>query len=392
MPPQPDGGFIQKDVMEEPKFKNLYLLHTQFAATLKTLVNTSLKNLGINRYADDALIIQWLFTLICYLFPLVMLFIIHGAFIWILAVFSGIGAALLTFSLAQTGSHSGVYKHTWFNEIQLFSAYLIGQPQYCWLIGHAYLHHYYTNVPEFDRDVSCFGLIRFYRGTAYRSWHRLQYYYAWALYAVQPLLVFFTDFYLIFRYARYTISRRSAIGAFSLLLDLLLSKSIYLAIFIWLPVYVLHFSIGMALLVLILIKMTAGIITYPIFAACHQFEGTEFLVRYHGSLDAEPLVHQLFSTRGFSHKNKWLTWLTAGINFHTEHHLFPDLPFVHYPIIVPIIEEVAHDYGFKYHYQPTYWHLLMSHYHYLKDMSHRPQVDHRYDEQFRGYYFKQKMI
>ncbi|MGN6179233.1 MAG: fatty acid desaturase family protein [Mucilaginibacter sp.] len=378
--------------MEEPQFKNLYLLHSQFAAELKTLVNGFLVHLGRKRYADGTLMAQWLFALTCYLLPLAMMFTMHSVFIWILAICSGAGAALLTFSLAQTGAHAGIYKHKWFNELQLFSAYLIGRPQYYWLIGHAYLHHYYTNVPEFDRDTSCFGLIRSYKGVIYKPWHRFQHYYAWFLYAVQPLLLFFADFYLIFRYARYMISRRNEVGSFALLLDLLLSKIIYLVAFIWLPVSVFHFSIGIMLLALALINITAGILIFPIVAGCHQFEGSEFLVRYHGKLDAEPQVHQLSATRGFSHNNKWLTWLTAGINFHTEHHLFPDLPFVHYPAVSLIIEKEAHDHGFKYHYQSTYRQLLISHYHYLKAMSHRPAVDHRYDEQFRGHYFKRRIV
>jgi linoleoyl-CoA desaturase len=385
-------GLYCKNIMKEPLFKNLYLLHTQFAAELKTSVNVFFAQSGKKWYADGILVGQWLFALICYLLPFAMLLFVHGVLIWVLAVCSGVGAALLTFSLAQTGVHDGVYKHTWLNQMQLFSAYLMGRPEYYWLIGHAYLHHYYTNVSEFDRDTLCFELIRSYKGIAYRPWHRFQHYYAWLLYIIQPLLIFFADFYLIFRYAQYTVSRRNEVGAFALLLDLLLSKSIYLAIFVWLPVYVFHFSIGMILLALVLIKMAAGILTYPIVVACHQFESSEFLERYQGNLDAEPLVHQLSATRGFSHKNKWLTWLTAGVNFHTEHHLFPNLPFVHYPAVAPIVEKAAHDQGFKYHYQPGYLQLLVSHYHYLKDMSRQPEIDHRYDEQFRGYYFKQKVI
>lgn len=378
--------------MDEPQFKNLYLLHKQFAAVLKASVNAFLAQPGKKYYTDGVLMGQWIFTLACYLLPFAMLLSAHGVFIWALAVCSGIGAAFLTFSLAQTGAHAGVYKHKWLNQLQLFSAYLMGRPQYYWVIGHAYLHHYYTNVIDFDRDASCFGLIRSYKGMPYRYWYRFQHYYAWILYAVEPLLAFFADFYLIFKYDRYAISRRSGINVFALLLDLLLAKIIYLAAFIWLPVYVFHFNTVLVLLVLALINITAGILVSPIAAACHQFEGSEFLERYHGNLDADPLAHQLFATRGFSHRARWLTWLTAGINFHTEHHLFPDLPFVHYPAIASIAEKAAHDHGLKYHYQPGYRQLLVSHYHYLKDMSRRPEADHRYDEQFRGHYFKQKMI
>lgn len=376
--------------MEEPRFRNLYLYHTQFATEIKEAVGKYLVQPGIKRYADGALTRQWLFAITCYLLPFALL--LTGTQIWLLAIISGIGSAFLMFSLAQSGAHPGIFRHKWLNHLQLLSAHLLGRSQYYWTIGHTYLHHNYTNVTEFDQGTICFGLIRPYTGAPYGPWHRFQQYYAWLVYALQPLIGFFADFYFIFLYDHYNLPRRKGLHFFDLVNDLLLSKIIYLAIFIGMPIYVAHFSMGITLLIVLIINATGGILTYSTAAACHQFEGSEFLERYHGVLDAEPMTHQLFATRGFAHGNKLLTWLTAGVNFHTEHHLFPELPFMHYPAIAILTEKTAHDHGFKYHYQPTYRQLLLSHYHYLKEMGRKPETDHRYDEQFRGHYFRQKVI
>jgi len=391
--PATGQGLNCKIIMKEPQFRNLYLHHTQFAAELNAAVNAHLALHGMKRYADAALTGQWLFALACYLLPFTLLLIYaHSSAVWLLAICSGAGVALLSFSLAQSGAHYGVFKHKWLNSLQLFSSYLMGKPQYYWIIGHAYLHHHYTNVPEFDHENACFGLLRCSKNTCYRPWHRFQRYYAWLLYALHPVIGFFADFYLIFSYKRYDLPGRKDGHLADRLIDMLLSKSIYIAVFIWLPVHFFHFTAGMVLLIVLLINAVGGILTVPMAAGCHEFEGSEFLKCYYGVLDAEPMVHQLFATCGFSHGNKFLTWLIAGANFHTEHHLFPELPFVQYPAIARITEKTAHACGFKYHYQPSYVNLIRAHYAYLKSMGRRPEVDHRYDEQFRGHYFKHKTV
>ncbi|WP_409456360.1 fatty acid desaturase [Sphingobacterium sp.] len=45
------------------------------------------------------------------------------------------------------------------------------------------------------------------------------------------------------------------------------------------------------------------------------------------------MVYQLQSTAYFYNKNKLLTWLLGGLNFQFEHHLFPRISRIHYPVV-----------------------------------------------------------
>jgi linoleoyl-CoA desaturase len=49
------------------------------------------------------------------------------------------------------------------------------------------------------------------------------------------------------------------------------------------------------------------------------------------------LLTQICNSGNFSNKNLLWTYLFGGINYQIEHHLFPNMSYVHYPIIAPII-------------------------------------------------------
>jgi len=76
----------------------------------------------------------------------------------------------------------------------------------------------------------------------------------------------------------------------------------------------------------------------------------------------------MLTTSNFARNNKVLCWYVAGLNFQIEHHLFPQVCSVHYPVISDIVKEIAARHGVPYNDHPTFFKSLGSHYRMLKKL------------------------
>jgi linoleoyl-CoA desaturase len=71
------------------------------------------------------------------------------------------------------------------------------------------------------------------------------------------------------------------------------------------------------------------------------------------------------------------TWYAGGLNFQTEHHLFPDVPHTAYPVIAPIVRETCREFDIPYQVQPTLRAALRSHYRHVRDLGRPDLADGR---------------
>jgi linoleoyl-CoA desaturase len=78
------------------------------------------------------------------------------------------------------------------------------------------------------------------------------------------------------------------------------------------------------------------------------------------------------TTCNFGIKNKILTWLTGGLNFQIEHHLFPDVCSIHYPQISKMVSNTAEKYRLPYFVYPTFSAAVKSHFKMLKKLGQIP--------------------
>jgi fatty acid desaturase len=53
-------------------------------------------------------------------------------------------------------------------------------------------------------------------------------------------------------------------------------------------------------------------------------------------------------------------WLTGGLNFQVEHHLFPRMSSAWYPTIAPTVRRICQKHGVKYVYYPWLWQNMIS--------------------------------
>ena len=79
-------------------------------------------------------------------------------------------------------------------------------------------------------------------------------------------------------------------------------------------------------------------------------------------------IHQVETTADFARGNRVVTWLVGGLNFQTEHHLFPRISHVHYPALSILVEQTCRDFGVRYTAFRSFRSGLVSHFRLLRRM------------------------
>lgn len=124
--------------------------------------------------------------------------------------------------------------------------------------------------------------------------------------------------------------------------------------------------------------IVAGMIMSTVFQMAHVVEGTyQPLPDGNNVIPCEWSVHQLMATSDFGRKIGLFSWYIGGLDYQIEHHLFQNISHVQYPLIAPIVEATAKEYGYNYNLKPTVFHALASHYRRLRTLGrgkHEQQV------------------
>jgi linoleoyl-CoA desaturase len=112
--------------------------------------------------------------------------------------------------------------------------------------------------------------------------------------------------------------------------------------------------------------VTLGFTLAVVFQLAHCVEEASFPAARH--LDTDWATHQVETTVDFASKNRWLTWYVGGLDHQIEHHLFPRMCHLHYPIIAPIVEATCREFDIPYRTNPSLLHALRSHFRWLARM------------------------
>ena len=104
-----------------------------------------------------------------------------------------------------------------------------------------------------------------------------------------------------------------------------------------------------------------------VFMLAHVIEGTTFPEPdKDGKINMPWADFQMYTCSNFGMKNRLVTYLTGGLNYQTEHHLFPKICHVHYPKISKIIEETAKAHDLPYLQHERFFGAVASHTRFLK--------------------------
>ncbi|MEK6238933.1 MAG: acyl-CoA desaturase [Planctomycetales bacterium] len=273
----------------------------------------------------------------------------------------------LTIQLAvmHDASHRSIAAYDPIN--QLFSLVLtfIGAASILWHQQHVVSHHTHTNIAGKDPDIRSYGIFRYQASDEWSSLHRWQHWYAIPMYAFVAIRwAWFVDFYETITNT-YNLRGKQY---WMLVGELVVSRTIHVFLFLYLP-YMVVGNIWVVLGCYLVQWMIFGCLMALVFQCAHVTGVQE----YPTEEQDDYLIHQISTTANFSTGNHLLSHLIGGLNFQIEHHLFPRLSHLNYPIIQPVVKQFCEEHGITYNEAPTFFHAVVGHLSVLKRFSTQPK-------------------
>jgi linoleoyl-CoA desaturase len=362
--------------LERVKFIRQSNKEREFAFEVRKRVRAYFKDNDKSVHGNFSMYLKSLIILGVYIAPFIIL-LTRPVSPWtalVLAIVMGVGEAGVGMSIMHDGVHHAYSSKKWVNDLASSTMFLLGSNIFNWKIQHNIKHHTFTNIFNYDPDISNIKIIRLCQYGPLKKYHRFQHIYAFPLYGLMTFMRLFGEIGVLLEYNRKGITKEQKVNPTWQLVKLLVIKTIYFAIIIGLPLYFTDFAFWQILIGFIALHVTAGMIMSTVFQMAHVVEGTDqLLVDQDEQIKNDWLVHQLHTTSDFGRKNGLLSWYIGGLDFQIEHHIFQNICHVHYPAISEIIKTTAEEYGFTYNLKPNVIAALASHYRRLKELGNPAQ-------------------
>jgi linoleoyl-CoA desaturase len=275
----------------------------------------------------------------------------------------GVGVAGIGLSIMHDANHGAFSDKPFVNRLMGYSLNLIGGNALNWRIQHNVLHHTFTNIDGKDEDISRAVIVRMHPNQKLKGMHRFQYIYAWLLYGIMTLSwVFAKEIPQLIDYHKRGLVKKSEGSLSWLVTQLIISKILYFAYMLVIPIMVLPTPWWATLLGFFSMHFIAGVILGAIFQPAHVNHQVEFPEPdENGNVDNNWAIHQLQTTTNFAPSNRLLSWFVGGLNYQVEHHLFPNISHIHYRNIAPIVQKTAKEFGLPYHSNPSFLSAVWEH-------------------------------
>ena len=279
---------------------------------------------------------------------------------------------LVVFTLAvelgvmHDASHRTFSRSHVLNNIANLPLTFMGGSSIVWYHEHVVFHHGYTNIPGKDPDIHTNGIFRFSPSDEYRWYHRFQHLYAAPLYCSVALRWVWYEDMDAFANNQYKLRRKRR---FMLFMEILASRASHIMLFILVP-YLVFQSWAWTAAFYLSHWLLFSISMVLIFEVAHVANCQEFYPEQ-DKLEMDWALHQLLTTANFK-TNAFMAWLVGGLNQQIEHHIFPTMTSIHYPLIRPIVMDYAKEHGVPYLEHATFRASLAAHFRHLKNLSKRP--------------------
>ncbi len=284
-----------------------------------------------------------------------------------LAISLGVAMAAVGFNIQHDGGHNAYSRHPWVNRLMSMTLDALGGSSYLWKTTHNIIHHSYTNVTGVDGDIDLGFLGRISPHQKRYGFHRFQHFYLWLLYGFITFKWQFRDDIVGVTTGRIGHVRINRPQGRELLIYLS-GKIVFLSL-----AFVIPMMIHPVLTVLAWFCVASffqGVLLSIVFQLAHCVEEAEFPMpeASTGRLEDAWAVHQVRTTVDWARTSAIMTWLSGGLNYQIEHHLFPQICHIHYPALAKIVEETSVEHGIEYHVHQTFLDGLKAHYRWLKRM------------------------
>lgn len=342
-------------------------INADFSKELKRSVDEYFK-LNNKQQTGDWRIFHKTLVLVLSLITLYILLIFGNLPTWlnvIMCVLMGFNFAFIGFNVMHDGGHGSYSNKKWLNEIMGHSLNVMGASTYFWKFKHNIVHHTYTNIEGHDDDIDIKPFIRTNTEEKRYYMHRYQHIYAIFLYTLTYLFWWaFKDFDKYF--SGKILDKKIPKMKLKNHLGFWLTKIVHISVFIVIPILVVGWL--NALIGYLIVAGVTGVVISIVFQLAHVVEDVDFPMPDEATLKIEEnwFVHQLQTTANFSTRSKFVSWMTGGLNFQVEHHLFPRISHIHYPAISRIVQQVCSKYNIPYNEYPTLSKAVSSHLNYLR--------------------------
>lgn len=291
----------------------------------------------------------------------------------LLCMFFGFAVAGAGFNIMHDAIHGGYSNKAWVNKVMGFALELLGSSSFIWRQKHNVWHHTYTNVSGLDEDLETNGLMRFTPHDPWRPMFRFQHIYL-------PFVYSLTGFSFIIRDFRVFFTGKSddhhMYPKFKLpdVIQFWVGKGLFFSLYFLIPMTV--FPWWQVLIGFVVMIGTVGITLAFIFQLAHVMDGADYPEPTGDPLKIENewAAHQIQTTVDFAPGNKVLNWYAGGLNFQVEHHLFPHICHVRYPVIAPIVQKTCEEFGIKYLAYPSWKDAVRSHFHMVRELGQSPRT------------------
>lgn len=287
-------------------------------------------------------------------------------------LFIGLSGLLLGFNVSHDALHGSFSKSKRLNQLIYHLSFNIqGTSAYLWKIRHQSSHHIFPNVDGCDADIDDNPFIRLSPQHPHRPYQRFQHRYAILVYCFYTLhWFFFKDALYLFKKnvanlqnKKHPLKQKALFFAW---------KTGYLFLLIGLPI-LLGFKPADILLCFFIMHVVNSLAFIHFLIATHLCMETQFPdTDKDGFLPGDYYTHQLATSLDYSPTSKFFNAFLGGFNAHAAHHLYPKLPHTIYPVLSPIIQQKATEFGMPYH-QLNLLQSIRSHYRYLKMMGNTPK-------------------
>lgn len=351
---------------------------SDFFRTLNSRVNDYFNQNHISKYGNWKLYFKSLVVFSIFLTPyfLIMSNLFNQWIMLLLTIVTGMGMSFVGMCVMHDGNHGTYSRRRWVNNLMGSSIYILAGNVYNWKVQHNVLHHTYTNIADHDEDMNTDGLIRLHKHDEWKNIHKFQHYYSILLYGLLTFnWVIRKDYRQMQGYIKRGFSFDKKINPSKEWTILIITKVVYLLVWIVLPILWLDIAWWKVLIGFTVMHYTAGLILSIVFQLAHIVEETDTpLPDSEGNMKNTWAIHQLFTTANFAPKNWLVSYFVGGLNYQIEHHIFPNISHVHYPKISKIVKETAQEYGLPYHEYRTTRKAIISHFKTLRDLGKRPSM------------------
>ena len=254
------------------------------------------------------------------------------SYVWYLTAPLGLLFALIGLNIQHDANHGAVSKNPFVNRLLGLSQNWIGGSSVDWIHQHVVQHHVFCNDLHHDPDLAGSAALRINPLKPLMQYHAFQYIYIFVM------LLFF-GFSVVFSSLSHLISGIHFIPMSKMLQSYRLTDLLATSPFVlrWLVLPLVLKPSAETLLQTVPMYVTAGFYLAFFFIISHNFVGIHVFDRENPKVDKSFLYTQVASSANVG--GAWLCFLNGGLNYQIEHHLFPRVSHVHYPLIAPHVRK-----------------------------------------------------